>query len=38
MDEVSLDQTAIDETPDTKSNHRLKPQQAYQHEANELYA
>jgi hypothetical protein len=38
MDEVGLDQAAIYETPDTESNHRLKPQQAYQREANELYA
>jgi hypothetical protein len=38
MDEVGLDQAAIDETPNTKPNHRLKPQQAYQREANELYA
>ena len=38
MDEVGLDQAAIDETPNTKPNHRLKPQQADQREANELYA
>src|SRR4051794_9130119 len=38
MDEVGLDQAAIDETPDTKSDHRLKPQQADQRKADELYA
>jgi hypothetical protein len=37
-DEVGLDQAAIDKTRDTKSNHRFTPQQAYQREANELYA
>src|SRR3954454_2798095 len=38
MDQVGLDQAAIDETPDTKSDHRLKPQQADQRKAYELYA
>ena len=38
MNEVGLDQTAIDETADTKPDHRLKPQQSYQHEPNELHA
>lgn len=38
MDEPGLYQAAIDETPDTKPDHGLKPQQCYQCEADELDA